>query len=130
MIFNSLFFGVSIATCILILRKNKPENKTLFINASEIFTKATNKNKLSDENITQILALYTARKDSPHLVALVDNATILSDSECNLSVSIFVEAKDTREAIDIDKLNAEISQIVARQSELRKSIDEIVKNLQ
>lgn len=126
---ENLFFGVSIATCIIVLKKNKSEAKTLFINASEFFTKATNKNKLSDENIAQILALYKERENIPHLSALVDNRDILAN-EANLSVSSYVEAKDTREVIDIKALNKEISQIVARQDILRKEIDSIVASLE
>lgn len=126
---ENLFFGVSIATCIIVLKKNKNEAKTLFINASEFFIKATNKNKLSDENISHILEIYKNRQNIAHISALVDNRDILSN-EANLSVSSYVEAKDTREVIDINALNAQICQIVARQSVLRKEIDLIVMGLE
>lgn len=126
---ENLFFGVSIATCIIVLKKNKNEAKTLFINASEFFIKATNKNKLSDENISHILEIYKNRQNIAHISALVDNRDILSN-EANLSVSSYIEAKDTREVIDINALNAQICQIVARQSVLRKEIDLIVMGLE
>lgn len=126
---ENLFFGVSIATCIIILKKNKSDTKTLFIDASSLFVKVTNKNKLSDENIDEIFTLYKKRQNVPHKVALIDNARILEEGG-NLSVSRFVEAKDTREKIDIKALNSELVEIVARQSSLRKSIDEIVRDLE
>lgn len=127
---ENLFFGVGIATCIIILKKNKSDTKTLFIDASSLFIKVTNKNKLSDENIDEIFTLYKNRQNVPHKVALIDNARILEEGDCNLSVSRFVEAKDTREKIDIKALNIELVEIVARQSSLRKSIDEIVRDLE
>ena len=126
---ENLFFGPTIATCIIVLKKNKKEPKTLFINASEFFTKATNKNKLSDENINQILSLYERRENVAHLCALIDNAKILAN-EANLSVSSYVEARDTKEIIDIKALNADLTNIVARQSALRKEIDKIVAQLE
>ena len=111
------------------LKKNKSDAKTLFINASEFFVKATNKNKLSDENITQILELYSKRENVPHLSALIDNRDILAN-EANLSVSSYVCAKDTREVVDIKALNNEILEIVAKQNALRQKIDLIVADLE
>ena len=125
---QNLFFGVSIATCIIIIRKNKRDNKVLFIDASEEFVHEGNKNKLSEENIRHILELYTARVDSPHKAALVPQRTI-ADNGFNLSVNSYVEQEDTREVIDIDQLNAELKQIVARENELRTQINELIANL-
>lgn len=126
---ENLFFGVSIATCIIVIKKNKKDTKTLFINASNFFIKSTNKNKLSDENIEHILKFYKKRENIPHICALIDNRDILAN-EANLSVSSYVEAKDTRESINIKELNAEILQIVAKQSALRSKIDSIVAELE
>lgn len=127
---ENLFFGVSIATCIIVLKKNKADSKTLFINASEFFIKATNKNKLSDENINEIVKLYAKRENVPHIAALVKNENILKDESVNLSVSSYVEAKDTRVKVDIKALNKELIDIVKRQESLRASIDEIVRDLE
>ncbi len=124
----NLFFGVSIATCIIVIRKNKRDNKVLFIDASEEFVHEGNKNKLSEENIQHILDLYTNREDVAHQAALVPQRTI-ADNGFNLSVNSYVEQEDTREHIDIDKLNAELKQIVARENELRAQIDELIANL-
>lgn len=126
---ENLFYGVTIATCIIVLKKNKSDAKTLFINASEFFVKATNKNKLSDENITQILELYSKRENVPHFSALIDNRDILAN-EANLSVSSYVCAKDTREVVDIKALNNEILEIVTKQNALRQKIDLIVADLE
>ena len=125
---QNLFFGVSIATCIIVIRKNKRDNKVLFIDASNEFVHEGNKNKLSEENIRHILDLYTNREDIAHQAALVPQRTI-ADNGFNLSVNSYVEQEDTREVIDIHALNAELKQIVARENELRAQIDELIANL-
>jgi type I restriction enzyme M protein len=119
---------VSIATCIIVIRKNKTDNKVLFIDASNEFVHEGNKNKLTEENINRILGLYTHRKEEQHLSALISN-TVIADNSYNLSVNSYVEQEDTHEVIDIDKLNAELQQVVARENELRAQIEEIIANL-
>jgi len=125
---QNLFFGVSIATCIIVIRKNKRDNKVLFIDASNEFVHEGNKNKLSEENIRHILDLYTNREDVAHQAVLVPQRTI-ADNGFNLSVNSYVEQEDTREVIDIHALNAELKQIVARENELRAQIDELIAKL-
>ena len=124
----NLFFGVSIATCIIVIRKNKTDNKVLFIDASNEFVHEGNKNKLTEDNISRILSLYTGREEVQHLTAITSN-TIIAENNYNLSVNSYVEQEDTREHIDIDKLNAELKQIVARENELRAQIEELIANI-
>jgi len=124
-----LFFGTTVATCIIVLKKSKKDNKTLFIDASAEFVRGGNKNKLSDDNRAKILKAFTARSDNEFFAKLVDN-TAIGENDYNIAVSSYVEQKDTREIIDIHKLNAEIEDIVARQNELRKAIDKIVADLE
>ena len=126
---DNLFYGTSIATCIMVLKKSKQDNSTLFIDASKEFVKVTNNNKLTDENIRNILKLFEGRVDSQYSSRLVPNSEIASN-EYNLSVSSYVEKEDTREKIDIIALNAEIERIVARENELRIQIDEIIKKIE
>jgi len=125
----NLFFGVSIATCIIVLKKSKKDNKTLFINASKEFIKAGNKNKLTEENQQNILNAFTERKDNTYFAALINNAAI-AENEYNLSVTSYVVQEDTRELIDIAVLNAQISEIVERQNQLKSDIDLIVAELE
>lgn len=126
---DNLFYGTSIATCIMVLKKNKTENSTLFIDASKEFVKVTNSNKLTDANIAKILGWVGKRKDVDHLVRLVPNSEI-AEQNYNLSVSTYVEPEDTREKIDIKKLNAEIEKIVTRENELRQKIDKIIAEIE
>jgi type I restriction enzyme M protein len=126
---SDLFFGTSIATCILVLKKSKKDNKTLFIDASAEFVRANTKNKLDDGHRARILDSFTTREDSEYFSRLVDNSAI-AENDYNLAVSSYVVKEDTREAIDIATLNADIDRIVARQSELRLSINAIVRDLE
>lgn len=124
-----LFFGTGIATCILVLKKSKKDNATLFIDASTEFVRGGNKNKLSDGNRTKILEAYTNREDVGYFAKLVNNADI-AKNDYNIAVSSYVEQEDTRETIDIAKLNGEIKEIVKKQSKLRIAIDEIVAGIE
>ena len=126
---DNLFYGTSIATCIMVLRKNKSENSTLFIDASKEFIKVTNSNKLTDTNIERILEWVKERKNVDHLVRLVSNDEV-AEQGYNLSVSTYVEPEDTREKVDIKKLNAELKEIVAREIELRQKIDAIIEEIE
>ena len=126
---SDLFFGTGIATCIVVLKKSKTENKTLFIDASAQFVRGGNKNTLTDVNQKIILDSFIDRDDLAHFARLVDNSE-LAANDYNLSVSSYVQAEDTRVAVDIKTLNAEIEGIVARQSELRTAIDVIVADLE
>lgn len=124
-----LFFGTTIATCIVVLKKSKTDNATLFIDASALFTRAGNKNKLAGEHRQQILNAYAVRENVPHFARLVDNADI-AENGYNIAVSSYVEQEDTRQAVDITALNTEIAAIVARQALLREQIDAIVADLE
>ncbi|MEI2672131.1 MAG: type I restriction-modification system subunit M [Nocardioidaceae bacterium] len=124
-----LFFGTTIATCIIVLKKSKSDNKTLFVDASAEFVRQGNKNKLTHSHQQKILDAFTAREDIAHFATLVDNPDIAANNY-NIAVSSYVEAEDTREAVDIIELNAEIAKVVARQAELRTEIDAIVADLE
>lgn len=126
---NNLFFGTSIATCILVLAKNKSDNKTQFIDASEFYKKETNNNVLTDAHIAEIIKLFADKQDVAHICKMVENSDIEAN-DYNLAVSSYVEAKDTREAIDIDKLHAEIKAIVANIDRLRTEIGGIVAKIE
>ena len=125
----NIFFGTTIATCIIVLKKSKADNHVLFIDASELFVHEGNKNKLSDENIAKILDAYEKRGNKKHFTKLVKNSEI-AENDFNLSVSSYVDQKDTSKKVDIKALNKEIAAIVKRQSELRRQIDAIVADLE
>ena len=124
-----LFFGTTIATCIIVLKKSKHDNATLFIDASAEFVRSGNKNKLLPEHQQKILDAFTGRRSIEHFARLVENGDIATNGY-NIAVSSYVEQKDEREAVDIRALNAKISRIVERQAELREQIDAIVADLE
>ncbi|MDO4818381.1 MAG: type I restriction-modification system subunit M [Akkermansia sp.] len=126
---GNLFFGTTISTCIMVLKKNKTDNKTLFIDASNECVKVTNNNKLTEDNINRIVDIFSKREDIEHVAHL---ATLkeMEDNKFNLSVSTYVTQEDTREVVDIVALNAEIDRIVQREEQLRADISRIIKELE
>ncbi|WP_320129610.1 type I restriction-modification system subunit M [uncultured Sphaerochaeta sp.] len=126
---DNLFFGTSIATCIMVLKKSKSENSTLFIDASKECIKGTNSNKLTQKNMDTIIDAYKNRANSDHVSVLIPNSDI-TEQDYNLSVSTYVEQKDTREIIDITFLNEEIEKIVVREDVLRREIKAIIEEIE
>lgn len=124
-----LFFGTTIGTCIIVLKKSKTDNSVLFIDGSAEFKRSGNKNKLTADSQAKILDTFTKREGSEYFSELVTNDEI-SENDYNIAVSSYVVAEDTREIIDIQELNADIGQIVGRQAELRTAIDAIVADLE
>ena len=113
----------------MVLKKSKLDNATLFIDASKECVKVTNSNKLTQENIVNIVSAYAEREDKQYFTRLVPNSEI-AEQNYNFSVSTYVEQEDTREKIDIVKLNAEIAEIVAREQVLRDKIDKIIAEIE
>lgn len=129
---SNLFFGTTIATCIMVLKRSKSDNRILFIDATNECIKVTNNNKLTDGpdgNIAHIVDAFVSRADVEHFVRCVPYEEIV-EQDYNLSVSSYIEQKDTRETIDIVKLNAEIEEIVAREQVLRTEIAKIIAELE
>ena len=126
---SNLFFGTSIATCIMVLKKGKSDSSVLFIDATKECIKVTNNNKLTPDNISRIVDTYAGKEETPHFSHLATFEEI-EQNDYNLSVSTYVEAEDTREAIDIVKLNAEIEEIVKREDELRAAIRKIIAEIE
>lgn len=126
---SNLFFGTSIATCIMVLKKSKTDNALLFIDATNECEKVTNNNKLRQENIDHILGWFTDRKDVPYIARLVQNSEI-GENDYNLSVSTYVDKEDKSEKVDIAVLNKQIAEIVAREQALREEIDKIIAEIE
>ena len=125
----NLFFGTTIAVNILVLSKHKTNNKTQFIDASALFKKETNNNTLTGEHITRIMEVFDTKANVDHFAKSVE-FDVITKNEHNLSVSSYVEAKDTREIVDITELNAEIKTTVAKIDRLRADIDAIVSEIE
>lgn len=128
----NLFFGTSIAVYILVLAKNKTDTRVQFIDASEeneFFSKGTNNNCMDDEHIARIMEIFDSKEQIPHIAKTVTREKI-AENDYNLSVSAYVEPRDTREVIDIDALNAELKTTVARIDQLRGDIDAIVAEIE
>ncbi|MEZ4620217.1 MAG: N-6 DNA methylase [Caldilineaceae bacterium] len=127
----NLFFGTSIAVNILVLSKHKPDTQTQFIDASgdDFFKKETNNNVLTDGHIKRLMEIFDRKEDVEYVAKAVEYDAIVAN-DYNLSVSAYVEAEDTREKIDIRKLNAELKTTVAKIDQLRVDIDAIVAEIE
>lgn len=126
---ENLFFGVTIATCIIVLKKSKQDSAILFVDASKEFVHEGNKNKLSDDNIQRIYDTVMARREEAHFARLVSNDDVLKN-DANISVSSYVEPEDTAVKIDIATLNMRIADIVAKEQRLREEIDLMVAEME
>ena len=126
---GNLFYGTSIATCIMVLKKSKRDNRTLFIDASREFIKVTNSNKLTDANIEKIITAYETRLNKDYFLRVVSNDEVAAQ-DYNLSISTYIEQEDRREAVNITELNTEIESIVARENELRDEIAAIIAEIE
>ena len=125
----NLFFGTTIAVNILVLSKHKTDTTTQFIDASALFKKETNNNVLLDAHIAQIMAAFDSKANVDHFAQSIPFEKVEAN-DFNLSVSSYIEAKDTREVVNITQLNAELKTTVARIDQLRKDIDAIVAEIE
>ena len=126
---DNLFFGTSISTCIMVLKRNKKDNNILFIDATKECVKVTNNNKLDEKNIQNIYKYFEDRKDKKHITKLASYKEI-QENDYNLSVNTYVEKEDTTPKVDIKVLNKQIKEIVEREDKLRKEIDKIVEEIE
>ena len=126
---SNLFFGTSIATCIMVLQKSKPDSKVLFIDATNECVKAINNNKLTQANMDRIVDAFTVRLEEPRFSHLAGYDEIV-DNGYNLSVASYVETSNVDEDIDIKQLNSELDRIVSREEELRKAISIIINEIE
>lgn len=124
-----LFFGTSIATCILVLKKNKSDNNILFVDASEEFIRNTNKNKLSDENINNIVGLLKDRKSVENKSYLASYDEV-KNNDYNISVNSYLKTYTDDNNIDIEEVNKKLAEVVPRQQQIRKELEEIIKELE
>ncbi len=124
-----LFFGTSIATCILVLKKNKTDNNILFVDASTEFVRNTNKNKLSDENINNIINLLKERKEVENKSYLATYEEV-KENDYNISVNSYLKTNLNEKKIDIKEVNKRLAEIVPRQEQLRKELEEIIRELE
>ena len=125
---SNLFFGTAIATCIMVMKRGKQDNKVLFIDASNECIKVSNNNRFTEENIKKIVGAFSERADIDYFCQLVSYEEVV-EQNYNLSVSTYVEQEDTREIIDIESVNTRLEEIVNYEEELRKTIDLIVAQI-
>ena len=121
----NLFFGTTIQTCILVLRKNKADTDILFINAERDYGHEGNKNKLTEENIQQIVKWHVDREDVDYTVRKVPVSEV-EENEFSLDVGAYIEEEDTTERLTLAEIQERLDECVEREAELRAQISEIL----
>lgn len=125
---SNLFFGTSIPTTVIILKKNRTERDVLFIDASKEFIKEKNQNKLTKENIDRIVNTYKNRENIDKYAHLAEFNEI-KDNDFNLNIPRYVDTFEEEEPIDIEQLSKEIvslnNEIKQAESEFRSMLDEL-----
>ena len=126
---SDLFFGTSIATCILVLKKNKTDNNILFVDATNECVRNINKNKLSDENINNIIEMIKDRKSIENKVYLATYDEV-RDNDYNIAVNSYLSGNDDEDIIDIHEVNKKIAEIIPKQQAIREELDRIIMKLE
>ena len=126
---SDLFFGTPIATCVLVLKKNKVDNNILFLDATDECVRNGNKNKLSDENINNIISILKDRKSVEKKSYLATYEEI-KENKYNISVNTYLKDEEGQPPIDIKEVNEKLNKIIPKQQLIRKELEEIIKELE
>jgi hypothetical protein len=125
----NLFFGTNIATCIMVMKRGKKDNRTLFIAASKECVKVTNNNRLTTDNIQRIVDTFASREEEPHFSHLATYDEIAAN-DYNLSVSTYVELADKRDVYDVYTINRSLEEIIIRDQDLRMTIQNTIEHIE
>lgn len=126
---ENLFFGVPIATCIIVLKKGaKKDNMIMFIDASKEFVKDGNKNKLTSDNQDKIYDVFCRRENIQYFAQLISNDTVLKN-DAELSVGAYVESESKEKFINIDEVDKSIDSILKQEIDLNKEIEVITQKI-
>jgi len=124
----NLFFGTSIPTTVIILKKNRTTRDVLFIDASKDFIKGKNQNKLSQENIDRIVETYKKRENVEKF-AHVASFEEIKENDFNLNIPRYVDTFEEQEEVDIVELGKELvalnQQIKTAENDFLAMLDEL-----
>ena len=124
---TNLFFGTSIATCILVLKKNKNDNNILFIDASNEFENSLNKNKLSDTNINNIIEMIRERKTNNNsYLATYDE---VKSNEYNISIGAYIRNDIVEEEINIVDVTNDLKKLYEEEVAIKMEIDKFINDI-
>lgn len=125
----NIFYGTSIPTCIIVMKKcRKEDDNILFIDASKEFEKVKTQNKLREEHIRKIVETYRDRKEIEkysHCATLQE----IADNDYNLNIPRYVDTFEEEEPIDIKAVMAEIKELEAKRADLDKEIEGYLREL-
>ena len=125
----NIFYGTSIPTCILVMKKcRQSDDNILFIDASKEFEKVKTQNKLRPEHIQKIIETYRTRAEIEkysHCATLKE----IEENDYNLNIPRYVDTFEEEEEIDIKAVMAEIKELESKRTELDAQIEVYLKEL-
>lgn len=131
---KDLFYGTSINVCIMVLRKNKKDNKILFIDATSEYNKIGKRSELSNDNMSNILHLVNERKTTEKKSHLAELTEII-DNSYNLAITSYVKIKKVTKIEQKSKIKESLEEITIKKQELlnkliiqTKEIDSFIAN--
>jgi len=125
---EKLFYGTGIPAAILVFRKDKTDNNTLFIDASREFKSGKNQNQLSEENIAKVVDTYKQR-DARDKYSYVASLEEIQENDFNLNIPRYVDTFEEEEEIDLMAVQAERKEIEAEIATLNEQMDSYLKEL-
>lgn len=124
----NIFYGTSIPTTVIILKKNRSNRDILFIDASNAFDKQKNQNVLKEEHIKKIIDTYKARKNVEKYAHLATFEKI-EENDFNLNIPRYVDTFDEEDPVDILDLSKEMialnQEIAQTEKEFLEMLDEL-----
>lgn len=124
----NLFFGTSIQTTVIILKKNRTTRDVLFIDVSKDFTKGRNQNKLSKENIDRVVETYKQR-EVVEKYAYVASFEEIKENDFNLNIPRYVDTFEEEIPVDMESIGSNIKEIRKVKAELESNLCDLISSL-
>jgi len=125
----NLFFGTSIPTTVIILKKNRTTRDILFIDASSEFTKVGNQNKLTKDNLDKVVETYKKR-ENVEKYAYVATFDEIKENDFNLNIPRYVDTFEEEEPVDMTSIGSKTKDIRKEKEELKSSLYKMISSLE
>jgi len=126
----NIFYGTSIPTCILVMKKKRGENSDsiLFIDASQNFEKVKTQNVLLPEHIDKIINTYRERKTEDKY-SYVAKTSVIEENDYNLNIPRYVDTFEEEEPVDLKAVVNELKELESDMIDIDKEIFKNCKEL-
>jgi type I restriction enzyme M protein len=124
----NLFYGTGIPAAILIFKRNRSDDKVLFIDASREYAEDSNQNKLRPSDLDKILETYHARVFVDKYAYLADRDEI-AENDYNLNIPRYVDTFEEEDPIDIAEVQREIDTLETQLTDVKTRMAQYLKEL-